>query len=197
MTDEKVEEIVRQSLEAQNLWIAVNRSRSLFLKTDHIFAHVVLNDASNYEKALNALRTLQIQLETEHQKLEWLLRSQWEIIGVEYRGPYYEGGHLYAASDIIVTLQSGSRVQTVRVAFSHQAGDDLRQELHADPTDYERLKQEKVKATRKYIELLLSASGRDNSWDPLWPGCDHEQINSDGLAWILQQEAWRKAKATG
>jgi hypothetical protein len=102
---------VRQALEEDGLWAAVDQSRSLFLTVGYMFAHVVLNDASKYEKALDALRRLHIQLKAKHQEFEWMLRSTWQIASVEHRGPYYdEDGNIYAATDIQITLKSGPRV---------------------------------------------------------------------------------------
>ena len=189
MRDGKVVEAVRPGFEADGVWSDVDQSKSMFLLVPHMFAHVVLKDASNYyEVAMDALRRIQIQLKAQNEKFEWRLRSSWRIDRAEYRGVYSnEDGTIRAASEIYVELSSGSRTTPLRVAFTHQAGEDLGTVTGSAPDDYEAHKREEVEKTRKYIELLLAAGG-EMAWDPLWPGGDQLTINSAALAWILQQE---------
>lgn len=188
MRDAKVVETVRPVFEADGIWSDVDQSESMFLLVPHMFAHVVLKDASKYEKAMDTLRRIQIQLKAQHEEFDWRLRSSWEIGRVEYRGPYYnEDGTLRTASEIYVELSSGSRIARLRVAFTHQAGDDLSEAMQYAPRDYETHKRGQVEKTRKYVELLLDAGG-EMAWDPLWPDVNQLMINSDALAWVLQEE---------
>jgi len=188
MRDGKVVEAVRPVFEADGIWSDVDQSKSMFLLVPHMFAHIVLKDASKYEVAMDALRRIQIQLKAQNEKLEWRLRSSWKIHRAEHRGVYYnEDGAIRAASEIYVELSSGSRIVPLRVAFTHQAGEDLGAVTGSAPDDYEAHKREEVEKTRKYIELLLAAGG-EMAWDPLWPGGDQLTIDSTALAWILQEE---------
>src|SRR5690242_3698442 len=91
------------------------------------------------------------------------------------------------ASEIYVSLSSGSRILPLRVAFTYQAGEDLGTVTGSAPDDYEAHKREEVEKTRKYIELLLAAGG-EMAWDPLWPAGDQLVIDSTALHWILQEE---------
>src|SRR5215470_11634427 len=126
MRDEKVVEAVRPVFEARGIWSDVDQSRSMFLLVPDMFAHIVLTDASRYELAMEALQGIQNQVKAEGERFEWRLRSSWKIDRAEYRGAYYdERGAICAASEIFVALNSGSRMVPMRVAFTHQAGEDL------------------------------------------------------------------------
>lgn len=188
MTDEMVLEVVRAAFSDDGIWSDVDQSESMFLLAPHMFAHVVLRDASKYEVAMDAMRRIQVQLKGADETFEWKLRSVWKIECVEYRGPYYnENGAICAASDMYVELRSGARTVALRVPFTHQAGEDLRTVTGAARGDYEAHKRAKVEKTRKYLELLLDAGG-EMAWDPLRKGGDQLTMNSDALAWTLQEE---------
>lgn len=188
MNDESVINAVQSAFEADGIWADVDQSKSMFLLLPHMFAHVVLKDASKYELAMEALRRIHIQLKARHERFEWRLRSSWRIQGVEYRGAYYnDDGALLTASEIYVELISGSRTSGLRVAFTLQAADDLKEVSGFTKSNYEAQKREVVEKTRKYVELLLAAGG-EMAWDPLWVGGDRLTINSSALAWILQEE---------
>lgn len=189
MRDEKVVEAIRSEFEADGIWSDVDQSGSMFLLVPYMFAHIVLKDASKYEVAMDALRRINICLNAKNNKeFKWRLRSSWKIERAEYRGAYYdENGSLRAASEIFVELRSGSRIVPLRVPFTHQASEDLQAVTGSARNDYEAQKREAIEKTRRYIELLLDAGG-EMAWDPLWPGCDKLTINSDSLAWILQEE---------
>ena len=185
MRDDRVVEAVRPTFEQDKTWSDVDQSNSMFLFVPHMFAHIVLRDASKYEVAMNALRRIETTLD---EKFEWRLRSSWKIGRVEYRGAYYnKDGLLCAASEIYVELSSGSRIARLRVAFTSQASEDLARVTGSAPDDYEAHKRQAVEKTRKYLELLVDAGG-EMAWDPLWPGGDQLTINSSALAWILQEE---------
>ena len=188
MTDEKVIEVVRAAFAADGIWSDVDQSESMFLLVPHMFAHVVLRDASKYEVAIDAMRRIHVQSKSEGETFEWRLRSRWKIERAEYRGPYYnENGAICAASEMYVELRSGARTVALRIPFTHQAGEDLRTVTGAARDDYEAHKRAEVEKTRKYLELLLDAGG-EMAWDPLWKGGDQLTINSGALAWILQEE---------
>jgi hypothetical protein len=138
--------------------------------------------------AMEALRRIHSQFKGQNEKFDWRLRSRWKIDRAEYRGVYRnDDGAIRAASEIYVELRSGSRIAPLRVGFTHQAGEDLGAVTGSAPNDYEAHKREEVEKTRKYIELLLDRGG-EMAWDPLWPGSDQLTINSNALAWILQEE---------
>lgn len=188
MRDEKVVEAVRLVFEADGIWSDVDQSESMFLLVPYMFAHIVLKDASKYELAMEALRRIHIRLKTENEEFKWRLRSRWKIERVEYRGAYYdETGSLRAASEIFVEMRSGSRIVSLRIPFTHQASEDLQAATGSARNDHEAQKREAIEKTRKYIELLLDGGG-EMAWDPLWPGADRLTINTDSLAWVLQEE---------
>jgi hypothetical protein len=193
MRDSKVVEAVQPVFESDGIWLDVDQSESMFLLVPHMFAHIVLKDAAKYERAMEALRRIHIQSKAQHERFEWRLRSIWKINRAEYIGPYYnDDGTMRTASAIYVELSSESRVVSLRVAFTFQAGDDLARAMGSAPNDYEAHKRGQVEKTRKYIELLLDAGG-EMAWDPLWPAANQLVINSDALAWILQEEKRRVA----
>ena len=188
MTEEKLREVVRAEFEREGIWSAVDQSRSMFLLGSQMYAHIVLTDASKYEAAREALRRIHIQLKAQQETVEFRLRSNWKIESAEYRGAYYdEDGSLRAASEVGVVLSSGTRIVPIRVAFSDQAGEYLGTIRGSKPNDYEAQKREEVEKTRRYVELLLAAGG-EMAWDPLWPGQDHQVIDTAALEWILQEE---------
>src|SRR5215469_17131954 len=118
MRDEEVVETIRPVFDAHEIWSDVDQSRSMFLLVPHMFAHIVLKDASKYELAMDALQRIQSQTESTSEAFEWRLRSNWKIDRTEYRGVYYnEDGAICAASEIFVALSSGSRMVPLRVAF--------------------------------------------------------------------------------
>jgi hypothetical protein len=188
MNDHKVLEAVRSVFEAEGIWPDVDESKSMFLRVPHVFAHVVLKDASKYEAAIDAMRRIKLQSRAENERFEWKLRSNWTIQRVEYRGAYYnDEGSLCAASEVNVALASGLRIASLRVPFSHQAGEDLARIAAIAPDDHEALKELKVEKTRRYVEFLLAAGG-EMAWDPLWQGGNQLTIDSAALAWVLQEE---------
>ncbi|MGC2744314.1 MAG: hypothetical protein WA672_14075, partial [Candidatus Angelobacter sp.] len=116
MTDEQVQSVIQLALQEAGLWEAVNQAESQFLDVGHVYTHLVLDDASKYEQAIEALRQLKLSSASD---LEYIVRSKWEIVEVSYHGPYYDAaGNLYTSSDIGVTLASKSRIHTLRVAVS-------------------------------------------------------------------------------
>jgi hypothetical protein len=188
MIDEKVVEVVRAAFAADGIWSDVDQSESMFLLVPHTFAHVVLKDASKYEVAMDAMRRIQVQLKSEGETFDWRLRSRWKIERVECLGPHCnENGAICAASEMRVEMRSGIRIVYLRIPFTHQAGEDLRTATGAARDDYGAHKRAQIEKTRKYIEFLVDAGG-EMAWDPLWRGADQLTINSDTLAWILQEE---------
>lgn len=188
MRDESVVEAIRPVFESDGIWSDVDQSKSTYLLVPYMFAHIVLKDASKYEIAIDALQRIDIRLKAQNETFTWRLRSGWKIDRAEHRGIYYgEDGTIRAASEVYVELSSGSRIVPMRVAFTHQAAEDLGAVSRHAPNDYEAHRRQEVEKTRSYIELLLAAGG-ESAWDPLWPGQDHLTINSTGLAWILQEE---------
>ena len=184
---------VRRVFEADGIWSDVDQSKSMFLLVPHMLAHIVLKDAAKYEATMDALRRIEVQFRAQNERFEWGLRSSWKIDHVEFIAPYYiEDGTICAASEIRVQMISGSRIVLLRVAFTHQAGEDLERATKSAPNDYEAHKREEVEKTRRFVELLL-ARGGEMAWDPLWPGNDKLKINSIALEWILQEEQQRLA----
>jgi hypothetical protein len=178
MDEKSVISAVRPSFEADGIWSDVDQSQSMFLLVPNMFVHIVLKDASKYEAAVDALRRIQIDLKAQDEVFEWRARSIWKIARAEYRGAYYDkDGALRTASEIL----------PLRVAFTHQAGDDLRTATGSAANNFGAHKGEKIDKTRKFIEFLLAAGG-DMAWDPLWSGGDQLTIDSSAVAWILQEE---------
>lgn len=181
MLDQEVKAPLQQALQAAGLWDAMNEAESQFIDVGHPYAHLVLDDASKYEQVLEAMWLFKIDKEKD---LEYIVRSKWEIMDVTFRGPYYDAqGNLYTSSDIGVSLRSKSRVHALRVAVTHMASRALQEMSGAAENDYEKHTSDMVNAVRKYIQILLSGKGRDNSWDPLWQRSDL-QINADGISWL-------------
>ncbi|MGB9119394.1 MAG: hypothetical protein WCE73_02135 [Candidatus Angelobacter sp.] len=188
MLDQEIKRLIQQALQSEGLWDSVNQEKSQFLQVEYPYTHLVLDDASKYEQTLETMRILKLNASKD---LEYVVRSVWEIVAVDYRGPYYDAaGNLYMSSDVGVTLRSQSRVHQLRVAVSDTASRALQEISGAAENDYERHKQDMVDTVRQYIEILLSGEGRDNSWDPLWQQSDL-QINADGINWIRSQVARR------
>jgi hypothetical protein len=188
MRDERVKELLRQALLKDQLWDTVDQTESQFLEVGHPYAHLVLNDASAYERVLEVVKAL---AGSNAKDLEWVVRSKWEMVSVEFNGPYYDSaGNLYTSSDIGVKLKSGPRTHRLRVAVSYMASQALQEITGAEDKDYERHKRDMTDAVTKYIEILLSGKGRDNSWDPLWLQGDLE-LNADGIRWLHSQIARR------
>jgi hypothetical protein len=186
MADQEVKASIQRALQAASLWDVVNEAESQFLDVGHPYTHLVLNDASKYEPVLETMRQFKLKGEND---LEYIVRSNWEIVDVTFRGPYYDArGNLYSSSDIGVTLKSKSRVHRLRVAVSYMASRALQEITGAAENDYEKHKQDMVDAVRQFVEILLSGKGRDNSWDPLWQTSDL-QINVDGISWLKFQIA--------
>lgn len=189
MIDQEIKTLIQQALQSEGLWDSVNQERSQFLNVGHPYTHLILNDASKYEQVIEAMRVFKLNSAKD---LEYVIRSAWEIVAVEYRGPYHDAvGNLYMSSDIGVTLRSQSRIQTLRVAVSDMASRALQEISGAAENDYERHKQDMVNAVQQYVEILLSGGGRDNSWDPLWQKRDLE-ISADGVHWIRSQVVRRE-----
>jgi hypothetical protein len=160
MKDQTVVEAVRSVFEADGIWSVVDRSESMFLLVPHMFAHIVLEDASKYKVAVDALRGLHARFKAQKEDFEWRLRSSWKIERAEYRGVYYnEDGTMLTASEIYVELNSGPRIVPMRVAFTHQAAEDLGAVAGSARDDHESHRREEVEKSRKYIELLLETGG--------------------------------------
>lgn len=188
MTDEKIKRMFEQALQKEHLWASVDQRESQFLDAGHPYAHLVLSDASAYEQVLETVKALK---NSSIRDLECIVRSKWQIVSVEYQGAYYDAaGNLHTSSAVGVTLRSGSRVHALRVAVTYMASDALQEITGAEDKDYERHKRDMVDAVRKFIEILLSEKGRDNSWDPLWPQGDLE-LNADGIRWLHSQTVRR------
>lgn len=186
MVDEAVKIMIEQALRTDGLWDFVNQAKSQFLDVGYPYTHLVLDDASKYEHVLETMRLFKLNTA---KNLEYLVRSRWEIVNVNYQGPYYDAaGNLYTSSDVGVTLRSESRVHGLRVAVSYMASRALQEITGAAENDYEKHKQDMVDAVRKFIQILLSGGGRDNSWDPLWQR-DDLQINANGIGWLKYQAA--------
>lgn len=184
MVDEKVKQVLEQALVKDRLWDSVDQTESQFLDVGHPYAHVVLNDASFYERTLESIKALKADCA---KGLECIVRCKWQIASVEYQGAYYDAaGNLCTSSAVRVTLNSGSRTHRLRVAVTYMASCALQEITGAEETDHERHKREMVDAVSKFIEILLSGKGRDNSWDPLWQQGDLE-INADGIHWLHSQ----------
>src|SRR5438067_19854 len=167
----------------QNLFLAKSASFDVQRQLGHSPSAHGLHLRYDYLRelqALKALRELQLRLKSNGQQFESRLRSHWRIEQVEHKGAYYdESGNLHAAADLHVTLSSGTRVQGVRVAFTSQAGHDLKRMTGTSDRDYETQRRQKIDTTRSFIRLLLAAGG-DFAWDPLWN--DHLTIDSATLA---------------
>lgn len=186
MEDEEIKAVIQQALQNEGLWDCVDETKSQFLNVGHPYTHLVLDDASKYEQVLETMRLFKLNTAKD---LEYVIRSTWEIVDVTYRGPYYDSqGNLYASSDIGVTLRSKSRIRKLRVAVTWMASRVLQEVTGAADNDYEKHKRDMVDAVRQYIQILLSGSGRDSSWDPLWQR-DDLQINANGIEWLKSQAA--------
>lgn len=186
MTDEQVEALIRQALQREDLWKHVDQAQSQFLNVSHPYTHLVLLDASVYERVLEVLRLAKLG---DAKDLEYVVRSTWEITAVEYQGPYFDAaGNLYTQSVIGVALKSGSRIQRIRVAVTYMASRALQEWTGASENDYERHRRDMETGARQFVEMLLSGKGRDDSWDPLWQQGDLE-ISADGISWIRSQIA--------
>ena len=187
--DQKIKTIIQQAFEGESLWGSVNQERSQFLQVGHPYTHLVLNDASKYEQVIETMQVLKLNSSKD---LEYVVRSQWEIVSVEYRGQYHDAaGKMYMSSDIGVTLRSRSRVHKLRARVTDMASRALQEISGAAESDYERHKQDMVNAVRQYVEILLAGAGRDNAWDPLWQQNDLE-ISADTVRWIRSQVARRE-----
>lgn len=186
MTDEQVEALIRRALQREDLWKHVDQAQSQFLNVGHPYTHLVLLDASVYERVREVVRIAKLG---DAKDLEYVVRSTWEITAVEYQGPYYDAeGNLYTASAISVALKSGSRIQRIRVAVTYMASGALQEWTGAAENDYERHRRDMENAARQFVEMLLSGKGRDDSWDPLWQQGDLK-IDADGISWIRSQIA--------
>jgi hypothetical protein len=188
MVDENVRKTIQQALQNDGVWDIIDGSQSQFFEVGHPYTHLVLTDAALYEKVLESMRALK---RNSAKNLGYIVRSRWDIVAVEYKGPYYDStGNLRTASEINVTLKSGARIQRVRVAVTYMASRALQEWTGAAENDYDRHKQEMAYAARKYVEILLSGRGRDNSWDPLWQQ-EVLEISADVISWIRSQVGQR------
>jgi hypothetical protein len=187
MIDHEVKAMTRKALEGDGLWHVIDEPECQFLCVDHPYTHLVLTDASKYERVLESMTTLKRNSATS---LEFIVRSKWKIIADDFKGPYYDShGHLHSASLIVVTLQSGSRVHEVSVAVTYMASLALQQWTGAVQGDHARHREDLVRVARTLVETLLRGKGRDNSWDPLWRR-DLLELDSNGISWIKSQVAF-------
>ena len=181
MTDEEVEAIVQPELHGAGVWEYVDENESQFLKTDHIFAHIILNDATYYERAVETMRSVLQRLHANGMKAEFHVRSRWNIISVSYRGPCYTPqGNPTIATCYAVELQSGKRAHTVEVGVGFLVSHQM-QERKQDP----------VIVVRQFVEHLLAQTGLQY-WEPLQQA-GRELIDSSTLEWIESQNRQRSA----
>ena len=58
MTDEKIKQMLEQTLQKEHLWASVDQRESQFLDVGHPYSHLVLSDASAYEHVLETVKAL-------------------------------------------------------------------------------------------------------------------------------------------
>jgi len=131
--DENVRKTIQQALQNDGVWDIIDGSQSQFFEVGHPYTHLVLTDAALYEKVLESMRALK---RNSAKNLGYIVRSRWDIVAVEYKGPYYDStGNLRTASEINVTLKSGARIQRVRVAVTYMASRALQEWTGAAEND--------------------------------------------------------------
>jgi hypothetical protein len=189
MIDQGIKIRIQHALQSEGLWDSVNQARSQFLQVGHPYTHLVLDDASKFEQVIETMRILKLNTSKD---LEYVVRSLWEVVSVEYRGQYHDAaGNMYMSSDIGVALRSRSRVLKLRIRVTDMASRALQEISGAAENDYEMHKQEMANAVRQYVEILLAGAGRANAWDPLWQQNDLE-ISADTVHWIRSQVGRRE-----
>ena len=180
---------VGAKLSSINVWSVVDQSESQFLITDHLFTHLVLMDASKFEAVQQAMEQLRAELKSATgADLEYLVRSQWNIVNVEYRGMYYRDGNPTAASAVAVILKSGNRTHTLMVAVNHSAIEELQRHSTIAENDHAARREEIRGVVKRFVELLLAGRGTAEAWDPLWQKEDL-LITYDTLFWIRTRPA--------
>jgi hypothetical protein len=99
MIDQEIKTLIQEALQSEGLWDSVNQERSQFLEVGHPYTHLILNDASKYEQVIEAMRVFKLNSAKD---LEYVIRSAWEIVAVEYRGPYYDAAGICICRRILV-----------------------------------------------------------------------------------------------
>jgi hypothetical protein len=131
------------------------------------FAEIVLNDAGKIEEASQALAEVAAQLNHENQKLDYIVRSLWEVEEVKLAPDFTPEAIPNLMRQGIfslrfaATLRSGERVKKeVDVELTPGAYEELRR--LGQPTDENSLRD----LVRDFLSVQLSFGGV-SYWDPI------------------------------
>lgn len=143
---------------------AVNPELSQFLDLgDFVFVEVVLNDASIQEAAERAVKAFADSQMKLGLRIDFVVRSRWNILSVERSDAISVGGVMRAAMPFVALLESGARTISIPVWVT----DSARRFLSTRPlapglSEIDLLKA----AVKEYLQEQLRLGGT-SYWDPL------------------------------
>jgi hypothetical protein len=142
----------------------VNQKLSQFLDLgDFFFVEVVLNDASLQEAAEKAVKEFVDNQTRLGQRIDYIVRSRWNILGVDRSDTISVGGVMKAAIPFVARLESGQKVISVPVWVTESARLFLaNRPLALGLSETDLLKA----AVQEYLQEQLRLGGT-SYWDPL------------------------------
>ncbi len=141
----------------------VNQNMSQFLDLgDFVFIEVVLDDASLQEAAEKAVKEFVENQMRLGQRIDFVVRSRWNVLSVEQSDAVSVGGVMRAAVPFVARLESGARIIQVPVWVTDSARRFLStRPLVPDLSEIDLLKA----AVKEYLQEQLRLGGT-SYWDP-------------------------------
>jgi hypothetical protein len=141
----------------------VNQKLSQFLDLgDFVFAEVVLDDASLQEAAEKAVKEFVDNQTRLGQRIDFVVRSRWNVLSVERSSAISVGGVMRAAMPFVAQLESGARIIQVPVWVT----DSARLFLSTRPLVPSLSEIDLLKAAvKEYLQEQLRLGGT-SYWDP-------------------------------
>jgi hypothetical protein len=168
MDYDELDRLITTKLNERGLGEYLVKEKSVLLDfPEEYLAEIVLNDAGRIDEANQALAEVAAQLNRENQKLDYIVRSLWDVEEVKLAPDSTPEAIANLMSQgvfslrFVATLKSGERVRKeVGVEVAPSAYEELRR--LGQPTDENFLKD----LVRDYLRLQLSFGG-ESYWDPM------------------------------